>query len=330
MKKAVITALWSLMLAAFMTLPAYAQELVVGGQVVGVQISTRGVLVAGVSEVETASGVCAPAKNAGICQGDLIVAVDGVEVNKAAEVISAVEAKDGEPLAMTVLRDGRSMSITVTPVRSADGQWLLGMWLRDGISGIGTLTFMEPDSGIYGALGHSVNDAETGVPVPISRGSITDAQIVSVNPGAVGRPGELNGCADLGRVLGSIELNTEFGIYGQLYSGAAGRRMESGVITAGPATIISTLNGRESGEYDVEINRVYKDADGVRAMLNVVDPELLAKTGGIVQGMSGSPIIQNGKLVGAVTHVFVSDPTRGYAISIQDMLSSAGIEEKAA
>ena len=330
MRKAAVTALFSLALSALLTTPAFAQELMVGGQVVGVQISTRGVVVAGVSEVETSGGVRSPAKDAGIQQGDIIIKADGVEINKAAELTEAVERLGGESITLTVLRADKPVSVTVTPARSGEGQWLLGMWLRDGVSGIGTLTFCDPESGVYGALGHSVNDVGTGLQLPIGEGSITQAQIVSVTPGAAGAPGELNGCADLGQVIGSIELNTEFGIYGKLYTGLYGRTMESGVIAPGPATIVSTLSGRESGEYEVEINRVYKETDGVHAMLTVTDPALIAKTGGIVQGMSGSPIIQNGKLVGAVTHVFVSEPSRGYAISIQDMLAAAGISERAA
>ena len=330
MKKAAVTAIWSLLITAMLTGTAFARELMIGGQVVGVQISTKGVLVAGISEVETVEGNCKPAESAGIRQGDLIIKVNDSEVTKAANVVEAVDSLGGSPVKLTIQREGKLMDFTVQPVRSGEGQWMLGMWLRDGISGIGTMTFVEPDSGRYGALGHSVSDADTGLLVPISQGSITDAQIVGITPGCAGDPGELNGCADLGRVLGSIELNTEFGIYGQLYSGTAGRRIETGVIAAGPATIVCTLSGRESGEYGVEINRVYNDASGIHAMLTVVDPTLIEKTGGIVQGMSGSPIIQNGKLVGAVTHVFVSDPTRGYAISIQNMLKAAGIEEQAA
>ena len=188
----------------------------------------------------------------------------------------------------------------------------------------------DPDSGVFGALGHSVSDSDTGLTIPVREGSITDAQIVSVNPGVSGSPGELNGCADLGKVLGSIEMNTAQGIFGQAYVSMDGRMMETGSIAVGTASIVSTINGRDSREYAIEINRIYREADGTHAMLSVTDPELIQKTGGIVQGMSGSPIIQNGKLVGAVTHVFVSDPTKGYAVSIQDMLRAAGIMSKAA
>lgn len=330
MKKTILTALWSLMIISCLSAPAFAQELLVGGQVVGIQISTRGVLVAGLSEVETTDGVCTPAKAAGVRQGDLIIKADGKPVSKAADVISAVEAAAGQPVKLCLERESRTLELTVRPACSAEGQWLLGMWLRDGISGIGTITFQDPESGIYGALGHSISDAESGTKLPVSQGSICDAQILSVNPGASGAPGELNGCADLGKVLGSIERNTDCGIFGEGYSSLGSRKLESGQMTTGPATIVSTINGHYTGEYAVEVNRVYRDSSGQHAMISITDPELLEKTGGIVQGMSGSPLIQNGKLVGAVTHVFVSDPSKGYAVGIEDMLKAAGIQEKAA
>ena len=207
---------------------------------------------------------------------------------------------------------------------------MLGILLRDGLSGIGTMTFCDPASGRFGALGHSISDAGTGLRVPVREGSITDAQIVGVKPGAAGDPGELNGLSDLGAVLGQIDRNTGDGIFGFLLKSPEGRRLETGSITAGPASIVSTVEGREQREYAVEVNRVYRDEEGVHAMLSVTDEALLRRTGGIVQGMSGSPIIQNGRLVGAVTHVFVSNPARGYAVSIQDMLKSAGLTEQAA
>ena len=162
-------------------------------------------------------------------------------------------------------------------------------------------------------------------------GSITAAQIVSVQPGAPGRPGELGGVSDLASALGRIERNTDAGIFGALYDSPDGQRLEIGSITAGPASILSTVEGHEAQEFQVEINRVYRDSDGTHAMFSVVDPALLSRTGGIVQGMSGSPILQNGRLVGAVTHVFVNDASRGYAVSIQDMLRASGLSmDKAA
>ncbi len=330
MKKTILTALWSLVIISCLSAPAFAQELLVGGQVVGIQMSTKGVLVAGLSEVETAEGICTPAKSAGVRQGDIIMKADGKTVSKASDVIAAVEAAGGQAVRLCIEREGKTLELTVRPACSAEGQWLLGMWLRDGISGIGTITFQDPESGVYGALGHSISDSESGIQLPVSQGNICDAQILSVNPGASGAPGELNGCADLGKVLGSIELNTDCGIFGEGYGALGTRKLESGQIATGPATIVSTISGRYTGEYAVEVNRVYRDGSGQHAMISITDPELLEKTGGIVQGMSGSPLIQNGKIVGAVTHVFVSDPSKGYAVGIEDMLKAAGIQEKAA
>ena len=330
MKKALISGVFSLMLAAAFTVPAFAEELIVGGQAVGIQISTEGVLVAGVNEVETMEGTASPAEDAGIKPGDIIVSIGGETVYDAASIVAAVEKAGDGVISISLLRNGKNMDIELQPAESDEGKKMLGLWLRDGMSGIGTMTFFEPDSGIYGALGHSVNDTDSKQELPIREGSITHAHIVSVKPGAAGAPGELNGAADLSRVMGSLDKNSQVGVFGRLYSNLEGQLMETGVITAGPASIISTVSGNERREYSVEINRVYRESGGTHAMLTVTDGELLSKTGGIVQGMSGSPVIQNGKLVGAVTHVFINEPSKGYAVSIQDMLSAAGISDKAA
>ena len=312
MKKAVLTALFGFFLATALPTAAYAQELLVGGQVVGIQISTEGVMVAGVAQVETPEGACSPAMDAGIQEGDFITELDGQKVLSARALIEGVSAKDGQSVALTVRRNDKNLRLEIKPAKSADGHWMLGMWLRDGVSGIGTVTYYDPATGIFGALGHSISDFDTGVTVPLGEGSITDAQIVSI-------------CADLGRVLGSVLGNTDHGIYGKSYAALSGAPVETGQICTGRASIVSTVSGRETREYQVEINRVYQDTDGEHVILTVTDPELRTLTGGIVQGMSGSPILQNGKLVGAVTHVFVNDPCRGYGISIQDMLDDAGL-----
>ncbi|MGI5977162.1 MAG: SpoIVB peptidase [Candidatus Limivicinus sp.] len=330
MKKTVITAACCLILGAALSPAASAQELVVGGQAVGIQVGTDGVYVAGLSDVETAEGKSTPAADAGMKQGDMILKINGRDVKYASQLIETVAALEGKPAELTVQRDNEILHIEIQPVQADEGRWMMGMWLRDGLSGIGTLTFCDPVSGVYGALGHSISDGESGKKLPLSGGKITDAEIVSVTKGRSGAPGELNGCADLGKVLGSIEANTDHGIYGRAYASPGSRKIETGDIAAGDASIVSTVIGREPREYKVEINRVYRDSKGEHAMLTVTDPELRASTGGIVQGMSGSPILQNGRLVGAVTHVFVNDPTRGYGVSIGDMLRSAGIEEQAA
>ena len=330
-KNAVRTALVGAVLCVLLTVPAYAQELIVGGQAVGIRLHTKGVLVAGVSEVETAAGKCSPARDAGMKKGDIVTKIQDREAAGAADIIGAVDALGGQPVCLTVERGGEELCFTLVPVQSGEGQWMLGLWLRDGVSGIGTLTFSDPDSGVYGALGHSVNDGESGTVLPLGDGTISSAQIISATPGESGRPGELNGCTDLARELGSIERNTEFGIYGQSYVSFAGKTMETGELTAGPASILSTVSGSVPEEYAIEVNRVTREGGETHAVISVTDPLLLRRTGGIVQGMSGSPVLQNGKLVGAVTHVFVSDPTRGYVVGIGDMLRAAGIaQDKAA
>ena len=330
MKKAGAAMLLFLLLGAAFPGLAWAQELELGGQIVGIQIRTEGVLVADMAPVETAEGSRSPAEEAGIHRGDLILAVCGRAVNGTGELVEAVAELAGEPAELTVLRKEERLQLFVRPALSTENQWKLGMWLRDGISGIGTLTFRDPVTGRFGALGHSISDADTGVVVPLNSGYITDAQIVGVTPGAAGAPGELNGCADLGQVLGSVEHNTGHGVYGRMDTAPGGATAETGEIRLGQASILCTVNGRETREYAVQITRIYKDSDGEHVLLNVTDPSLLSATGGIVQGMSGSPILQNGFLVGAVTHVFVNDPTKGYGISIYDMLDDADLMEKAA
>ena len=181
---------------------------------------------------------------------------------------------------------------------------MLGLWLRDGVAGIGTLTFCDPDTGIYGALGHSVSE-QGGEPLPIASGSICRAEIVGVSRGEAGAPGELNGCSDEGRVLGSIEKNSAAGIFGHA-AGLGGRPVETGLVHTGPASILTTVSGSEQREFAIEITRVFHDSAGCHVTLKVTDPELRELTGGIVQGMSGSPILQEGKLVAAVTHVLVT------------------------
>ena len=323
MTKRIATLICCLLLGANLSTGAYARELMVGGQAVGIQAATAGVLVAGLTKVDTGGSSFSPAESAGIKKGDLIVALGDKNVNTAAELIDAVAALDGRNVDLTLRREDRTLRINVQPIRSREGQWMMGMWLRDAVTGIGTLTFCDPESGIYGALGHGISNGEGSSELPLSGGCITEAEIVDITPGTAGQPGELNGCADVGRVLGSIEGNTDHGIYGQAYGALGSRIIETGEIAPGPAVILSTISGRTPMEYEVEINRVYQDAEGKHVMLTVTDPRLCERTGGIVQGMSGSPIIQDGKLVGAVTHVFVNDPTRGYGVAIENMLDAA-------
>ena len=277
-----------------------------GGQAVGIRVETPGVMVVGLASVETAEGSRSPAADAGFQAGDIVIRIGETEIGNAAEFLDAVAALEGADAEVTALRGDRTVCLRVQPALSNEEQWRLGMLLRDGVSGVGTLTFCDPESGVYGALGHAVSDEESGAALPLESGSITEAQIVDVIPGSQGSPGELSGCSDAGRVLGDVELNSDKGIYGQLRLHPGGRTAEIGEMQPGPATIRCTLEGREIGEYAVQIDRVYTEGGCRRAMLTVTDPALCERTGGIVQGMSGSPILQDGRLVGALTHVSVT------------------------
>jgi len=301
--------------------------LIPGGEAIGIQIEIDGVLVADTNEVETDDGLLSPARDAGIRAGDVITAVNGREVDGAASLSELVSGLDGAA-ELTVLRGGRSRSVTVTPAVTDDGTARLGLWLRDGVTGVGTVTFIDPSDGRFGALGHGVNDTGAGALLPSGSGSVCRAQIVDVKPGAPGAPGELAGQLEPGEVLGSIDRNTGSGIFGVMRGAAFGGEpvpvAEASEVKNGAATILACVAGREVREYAVEITRTGVPAgDGRDLMVRVTDPALLGRTGGIVQGMSGSPILQDGRLVGAVTHVLVSDPGRGYGIFIENMLRAA-------
>ena len=309
---------------AAMPVSAAAQELVPGGKAIGIRMTTQGVVVAGVSEVESGGVKKSPAAEAGIAPGDVIVRLGPAQINSAADFIAAVAKLDGTPVAVQVTRQGKTKQFTVTPAKDADGKLRLGLWLRDGVTGVGTVTFYDPASGVYGALGHGITDTDTGVLLPLGEGSVSKAAVTGVTKGESGKPGQLDGSSDISSSCGSILMNTEYGIFGIMQSGSVeGDPIECGTIKTGPAAILTTISGDTAKEYSIEVNRVYHDTDGDRVMITVTDKALLAATGGIVQGMSGSPIIQGGNLVGAVTHVFVNDPTHGYGFSIQDMIATA-------
>ncbi len=281
------------------------------GETVGISIQMKGVLVAGVTQVKTGRGTVCPAKEAGIQPGDVILAVEDKAVETAGELIAAVEALDGSSVRMTVQRSGGTCTVCVTPAREESGALRLGLWLRDGVAGIGTVTYIDPDTGAFGALGHGVNDVDTGVLLPVASGAVCHAQIVDVKRGASGTPGELAGSFDPSDVVGCITRNTLCGIFGTITGDLGALRpampvCAPGEVQKGEATILACVAGQETREYEVEIARSGMAAGSGRDLtVHVTDPELLEQTGGIVQGMSGSPIIQNGKLVGAVTHVCV-------------------------
>ena len=311
-----------------MSVSAAALELVPVGRTVGISMSAGGLLVSGLADVETEIGDVCPAAAAGVSPGDLITEVDGKSVSTAEEFISAISGGSGK-VTLTVMRGDKEILLTVKPVDCGEGVRKLGLWLRDGISGIGTVTFYDPVSGLYGALGHAVSDIDSGVIIPVGSGSIMHSQIIDIRRGECGAPGELCGCYDENAVVGDIEKNTFSGIFGRITDGVycEGEAIpvaDEGEICTGEASIIANVSGEAVDSYDIQITRIYSgDRSGRSMMIQITDPELLELTGGIVQGMSGSPIIQDGKIVGAVTHVLVNDPTRGYGIFIENMLDAA-------
>ena len=324
--------LWAAALALALVataVPAWAldaEALVPVGSAVGIELDAGGVMVVGLSEVQTETGTVTPAEEAGLRTGDVICALDGRGTANAAEFLTAVGELDGGEHRISVLRDGKETELTVIPAKNEDGAYQLGLWLRDSVTGIGTVTFYDPESGVFGALGHGVSDAGTGELLPFTTGSITGAEVVDVIRGAPGSPGELCGEFDREHVLGALDKNTERGIFGTAALENIGEAIpvaREDEVTLGPAVIRSSVGGGIR-DYNVEISRVYRNAADSRfLLLTVTDPALLDATGGIVQGMSGSPIIQNGKLIGAVTHVLISDPAKGYGISIEKMLEAA-------
>lgn len=299
------------------------------GMPIGLYMDTQGVLIVDTGEIIGSDGIpCEPAANIAK-SGDYILQVDGEAVNSKKDLISRIHDCGGKPVTLLVKRGEEEVPISIDPVMGEDQEYKLGIWVRDNTQGIGTLTYVEED-GSYGALGHGISDTDTGELLDIAGGELYQAQIVSVLKGTKGNPGELSGYIDYddSKRIGTIDSNTEKGIFGSVGDGCMYKlpltSMEVGYkqeVETGEAQILAELEG-EVKAYQVNITDIYRDqADTNKAFaIQVTDPELLAATGGIVQGMSGSPIVQNGKLIGAVTHVFVQDSTKGYGIFIEKML----------
>ena len=301
------------------------------GRAVGIKLFSDGVLVVGMSELETGQGTMNPGRSCGLKAGDVITHVNGREVDTIEEVQEILMEEGGQPLTLRASRKGKVVQLSAKAVMNQGGQYQLGVWLRDSMAGIGTVTFYDPVSGQFGALGHGINDVDTAQLMPLESGNIMYASVSDVKKGVSGAPGELHGTFDVTCNLGTLYANTELGVYGKLTQKDAfdtGKPIALACrdeVRTGPATILSNVAGDEVQEYAIEIVQIYPISAGEcrNLMVKVTDSKLLEKTGGIVQGMSGSPIIQDGKLVGAVTHVLVNDPTRGYGIFIENMLDAA-------
>lgn len=300
-----------------------------GGMPVGIYAKTKGILVIGMGEVTDWAGVKrSPAKNM-IKEGDYIVSVNGTAVEEKEELIKLIHECGEQTEVIGLFRDGRFLEVAVDAVLSEQNRYMLGVWVRDDMAGIGTLTFYRSDQS-FGALGHPINDGDTGEMLLMEQGKLYQTEIIGIKKGQSGKPGEISGVISYSRdsYLGVIDTNSEIGIYGTLDGNLknldVGTYCEIGYkqeIEMGPATILSAVSG-ELKKYDIVIESVNFGGAEVNKgiLLHVTDKELLELTGGIVQGMSGSPILQNDKIIGAVTHVLVNDPTRGYGIFIENML----------
>ncbi len=321
----------SLLLTLAMLVSAQAAEissLIPIGHTVGIKMSAEGVLVVQLSDVQTGDGTACPARDAGIAEGDMIVSVNGASISSNDDLQKQIALSGGQPVELEVVRDGASQTITATPCADEDGVYRIGVLARDSMAGIGTLTYVDPETGAYGSLGHGICDSETGVLMPLKEGSLIYSIVGSVQRGEVGEPGALQGEFTTDGTLGTVEENTESGIFGTMTDSSLYASLESvpvaseDEIQVGDAEILTNVEGDVVEKYSVQVIKVYPADDkyGRGMMLRVTDPELLEKTGGIVQGMSGSPVLQNGKIIGAVTHVLVNDPTCGYAINIERML----------
>ena len=292
------------------------------GRTVGIKLFAHGVMVVGLSENGTGAAC-------GLKQGDVITCINGTPVNSIEEAESALSGVEGT-LDIQASRSGRALELTLEdPPSDGEGGCKLGAWIRDSMAGIGTVTFYDPATGVFGALGHGINDVDTGLLMPLRTGSVMPSAVSGVLCGAGGAPGELHGSFDLTRDVGSLTTNTDRGIFGRAdgayFTGQPTEVALPGELHTGAAVILANVEGEQVESFDVEILRVYPGAGRERQslMLRVTDERLLQRTGGIVQGMSGSPILQDGRLVGAVTHVLVDDPQRGYGITIGQMLDQA-------
>lgn len=297
-----------------------AEYLIPVGQVVGLELADDTVTVAAFDEE-----LGAQTRQAGLCVGDRIMDIDGRPVHCAEDVRLALHCSKGL-VAVRVQRQGKEELLRLSPAITAEGP-KLGVFLKQGVTGIGTVTYYDPQSGEFAALGHGVNTPE-GQLVQMRDGKAYKARVMAVTKGQVGKPGQLQGAVTAREVVGALRDNTPQGVFGKATQGWPGQTVEVGSaadVRPGQATIRSTVEGNTVREYSVEILKIYPKgrSSGRNMMIRITDPALLQATGGIVQGMSGSPIIQDGKLVGAVTHVLVNDPTTGYGIFIENMLDAA-------
>lgn len=309
-----------------------------GGQSIGVKLDVKDVLIVGLEELESEDGgMVNPGLEAGLQIGDTVISIDGAEVHSASDVQDIIEDTDQNSVNLKIGRKSELIDINITPVKTADeGVYRLGLWVREKTAGIGTLTFYYPKNGSFAALGHGITDPETGSVYKVADGQLMDARILSLKEGKKGSPGELRGIFyEADEPLGRLEINNKKGIFGiaydRLLNGVTDNMIEvasKDEVKTGEATMLTTIAGDSVQKFSIKIEKILSskdsgDTENKNMVIKVTDDELLKACGGIVQGMSGSPIIQNGKMVGAVTHVLINSPEKGYAIFAETMLKEA-------
>lgn len=299
----------------------------IGGDVFGIKLYTKGVIAVKIDSVDVTTGVQSPAQLAGIKCGDCITHVDGSVIVNADDFISFIRNSGGKELSLTVEREGETLNLKLRPNPSESGGYRAGLWVRDSSAGIGTVTFYDNENKLFAGLGHGVCDVDTGRIMPLSGGEAVRATVNGFYKSSPGDPGELCGVFSES-VLGGLRVNSATGIFGELNEKISAKQMPVALeaeVQEGAAQIVATVDGKKPRYYDAQITKIYPASGNEERNLivKITDKELLEKTGGILQGMSGSPIIQNSMLVGAVTHVFVNDPTQGYGIFAERMLETA-------
>ena len=296
------------------------------GNAIGMKLYTAGVLVVGMSEIEGKK----PYENSGIKEGDRIIQINQNQIDNTDDLMKAVNRSDGNNISIKYVRDEKTITTSIKPVKNSSNEYKIGLWVRDAAAGVGTLTFYEPSSGMFAALGHGIMDIDTAELIKIANGELVTTNILSINKGTKGNPGEIRGTIEAGHTIGSISKNTKFGVFGTInktpfLNTSNINEMQVALreeIKIGKAQIICELENGKKEYYDIEIQRIFinNNKDNKSMLIKVTDKKLLEKTGGIIQGMSGAPIIQNGKFVGAITHVLVNDPSIGYGVFADIML----------
>jgi len=305
-------------------------RVVPGGHSVGVKLRPNGVIIVGFAPVTDEEGNKRyPAQEAGLEIGDTIYMVNHQQIDDAEELSRIINNDTDKIITLSIRRDGSIFETNLQAVKSSSGTFQIGLWVRDIAAGVGTMSFYDPNTGYYGALGHMISDADTGKYIEVGEGEIIRARVTSITPGRKSQPGEKRGVfVHENNIIGNIAANTRFGIYGKIYRPIKNPYYSTlpvatvSQVQEGPAEILTVIEDEKIEAYEIEIQKIFRQSypSSKGMIIKITDPELLRKTGGIIQGMSGSPIIQNGYLVGAVTHVFVNDPTRGYAIFAEWMM----------